>query len=198
LTECERVGVRNQYGVPADRPLIIFAAKFLHRKRPLDLLEAVVRLRRKTISPFSVGMVGSGELEREMRNFCAEHCLNNVAFLGFANQSELPRLYAASDIFVLPSQDEPWGLAVNEAMCAGLPIVASREVGCVADLVENGVNGYTPAAGDIDSLAMALQTLIEDETLRRKQGQASLSRILRWGYRECLEGVRSATRRYNP
>ena len=137
-------------------------------------------------------MAGSGELEQELRSFCAEHGLTNVVFTGFINQSELPALYAASDVFVLPSENEPWGLAVNEAMCAKLPIVVSREVGCVADLVRDGVNGYTPAVGDIEGLTRALQCLIEDGRLRQRQGQASLARIQQWGYRQCLEGIRSA------
>ena len=78
--------------------------------------------------------------------------LDNVHFHGFANQSVLPQIYGAADVFVLPSENEPWGLAVNEAMCAGLPIVASAEVGCVADLVRAGVNGQTFAAGDVEGL----------------------------------------------
>src|SRR5439155_18234313 len=98
---------------------------------------------------FTVVMAGSGEIEAELRGFCAEHELNNVTFTGFVNQSELPALYAAADVFVLPSgADEHWGLAVNEAMCAGLPVVVSREVGCVPDLVRDGVNGFTPCVGD--------------------------------------------------
>ena len=171
---------------------MLYAAKFTRRKRPGDLLDAARRLKSETDRPFTVVMAGSGELEQELRAFCAEHALDNVVFTGFVNQSELPALYAASDVFVLPSEHEPWGLAVNEAMCAGLPVVVSREVGCVADLVRDGVNGYTPAAGDIDGLARALRRLIEDEGLRRRQGQASLARILQWGYQQCLEGIRSA------
>ena len=97
-----------------------------------------------------------------------------MVFTDFINQSELPAVYAASDVFVLPSEHEPWGLAVNEAMCASLPVVVSREVGCVADLVRDGVNGYTPAAGDIEGLARALQRLLEDEGLRRRQGREQL------------------------
>jgi len=93
---------------------------------------------------------------------------------------------------VLPSEHEPWGLAVNEAMCAGLPVVVSREVGCVPDLVKDGANGYTPATGDVDGFARVLQRLIEDGDLRRRQGHASLARIQQWGYRQCLEGIRSA------
>jgi glycosyltransferase involved in cell wall biosynthesis len=127
-----------------------------------------------------------------LRSFCAKYGLDNVVFTGFKNQSELPALYGSSDIFVLPSEHEPWGLAVNEAMCAGLPVVVSREVGCVVDLVQDGVNGYTPAAGDVDGLAFALQRLIADRNLRQRQGQASLKRVEQWAYRQCLAGLRSA------
>jgi glycosyltransferase involved in cell wall biosynthesis len=164
----------------------------MHRKRPLDLLEAVRRLRIETQTPFTLVMAGSGELEKALRAYCSEHALDNVVFPGFINQTELPSLYGASDIFVLPSEHEPWGLAVNEAMCAGLPVVVCRELGCVADLVEDGVNGYTVAAADIEGLALVLRRLIEDGALRRRQGQASFARISQWGYRQCLEGIRLA------
>ena len=192
LNQQRRAGVRRRYDIPPDQPAILYAAKFTPRKRPLDLLEAAQRLMTDTEQPFTVVMAGSGELEQELRMFCAEHSLDNVVFTGFVNQSELPALYAACDAFVLPSEDEPWGLAVNEAMCASLPIVCSSEVGCAADLVHDGVNGYTPAAGDIEGLATALRRLIEDETLRQRQGRESLAGIQQWGYRQCLEGIRRA------
>jgi glycosyltransferase involved in cell wall biosynthesis len=184
--------VRKRYNVPVDRPCVLYAAKFISRKRPLDLLKAVRRLQSQTQTPFSVIMAGSGELESELRCYCHSYALDNVAFAGFVNQTELPKLYAASDIFVLPSENEPWGLAVNEAMCAGLPIVVSREVGCVPDLVSDGVNGFTPEVADIEGLASSLRRLIEDAGLRRRQGEASLARIAQWGYPQCLEGMRSA------
>jgi glycosyltransferase involved in cell wall biosynthesis len=192
LTSDQRAEIHKRYNVPADRPSVLYAAKFTRSKRPLDLLDAARRLKRETDRPFTLVLAGSGELELELRTFCAEHALDNVVFTGFVNQSELPALYAAADVFVLPSEHEPWALAVNEAMCASLPVVVSREVGCVADLVRDGVNGYTPAVGDIDGLARALQRLIENEGLRQRQGRASLTRILQWGYRQCLEGIRSA------
>jgi glycosyltransferase involved in cell wall biosynthesis len=192
LDSRQRREIRKRFKVPADQPVVLYASKFTPRKRPGDLLEAVRRVKSKTNRPFTVLMVGSGELENQLRAFCAEHALDNVVFTGFVNQSELPALYGASDVFVLPSEHEPWGLAVNEAMCAGLPVVVSREVGCVADLVEEGVNGYTPTVGDVEGLARALQRLIENEDLRRQQGQRSLARILQWGYQQCLDGIRSA------
>jgi glycosyltransferase involved in cell wall biosynthesis len=192
LTDEQRAEIRQRYKMPMKQPTVLYASKFTPRKRPGDLLEAVRRLKQETDRAFTVVMVGSGELERELRTFCAEHALDNVVFTGFLNQTELPAIYGASDVFVLPSEHEPWGLAVNEAMCAGLPIVVSREVGCVPDLVKDGANGFTPVAGDVDGLARALRCLIEDGDLRRRLGRASLARIQQWGYRQCLDGVKAA------
>ena len=188
----QKMAIRKRYNVPTDRPSILYAAKFTRIKRPNDVLAAARLLRMESIRPFTVVMAGSGELEQELRSFCQQHVLDHVVFPGFINQSELPGLYAASDVFVLPSEYEPWGLAVNEAMCASLPIVVSREVGCVADLVQEEVNGATPTAGDIEGLARALRRLIENEPERRRQGQASLARITQWGYQQNLTGIRSA------
>jgi glycosyltransferase involved in cell wall biosynthesis len=192
LTGEQRDEVRKGYGIPLDRPSVLYAAKLTQRKRPDDLLEATRQLLADAVRPFTLVMAGSGEREQELRAFCTAHSLDNVVFTGFINQSDLPALYGSSDIFVLPSEHEPWGLAVNEAMCARLPIVVSREVGCVADLVRDDVNGYTPTAGDIDGLVRALRRLIEDDSLRQRQGQASLARIQQWGYLQCLEGIRAA------
>ena len=192
LDDKQRGAVRERYNIPVDRPAVLYAAKFTPRKRPRDLIEAALRLTAQSDRPFAIVMTGSGELEPELRAFCKQQALDNVVFTGFVNQSDLPALYGASDVFVLPSEHEPWGLAVNEAMCAGLPIVVSHEIGCVADLVRDGINGYTPAAGDIDGLARALKFLIEDAELRRQQGEASRQRIHEWGYGQCLEGIRAA------
>jgi glycosyltransferase involved in cell wall biosynthesis len=137
-------------------------------------------------------MVGAGELEQDLRELVAQLGLRNVSFPGFVNQSELPRIYAACDVFVLPSENEPWGLVVNEAMCAGLPVIVSKEVGCVPDLVREGENGSTFAAGDVDTLATALSPILQDSRLRRSMSDASLRRISRWGFDRCLEGIRAA------
>ena len=192
LTEQERAEVRRSYTIPTDWPVVLYAAKFTTRKRPCDLLEAARLLRSQVDRDFTLVMAGSGELEQELRAFCKAHGLNNVIFPGFVNQSRLPALYAASDVFVLPSEQEPWGLAVNEAMCAGLPIVVSREVGCARDLVHDGVNGFTPPAADVVALSRALALLITNDGLRRQQGRASLARIRQWGYPQCLEGIQAA------
>src|SRR4029077_15252629 len=90
----------------------------------------------------------------------------------FQNQSEMPRTYAAADLFVLPSygSEETWGLAINEALCAAKPVIVSNHVGCGPDLVHAFQNGLVFQAGSVDSLADALR-----EALSNRE------RLLRWG-----------------
>lgn len=186
-----RAAMRARLGIKSDAPAILYAAKFDARKRPDDLLCAYSLLRSEGIAAELV-MVGSGALEDGLRSMVSELGLEGVTFPGFVNQAELPAVYGACDLFVLPSENEPWGLAINEAMCAALPIVLSEEIGCVEDLVENGVNGATFQAGDVAGLTMALKALLIDPARRVRAGQASLARIARWSYSECAVSLEQA------
>ena len=186
-----RAAMRARLSVASDGPVILYAAKFEPRKRPDDLVAAFAKLQREGLAA-NLALVGSGELEGKLRAMVKDGGVKNVSFPGFVNQSELPQVYAASDVFVLPSENEPWGLAVNEAMCASLPIVLSKEIGCAEDLVADGVNGATFEAGDVDGLAAALRPLIADPAHCARAGKASLDRIAHWGYREDAEGLRTA------
>lgn len=183
--------VRRELGVDDIRPIILYVAKFQRRKRPDDLIRAARRLEERGHA-FQVVMVGSGEMDAELRALATGLGLESIHFAGFVNQSRLPQVYSASDVFVLPSSDEPWGLAINEAMCAGLPIVASREVGCGPDLVREGVNGASIRAGDIVGLASALAPLLQSDELRACMGQASREIVSRWSYEECRQGLLAA------
>lgn len=191
LAASERKELRAGLGVHDSRPIVLFAAKFQHRKRPDDLLRAAARLNREGVV-FHLAMVGSGEMETELHGLARHLGLSNAHFAGFVNQAALPRVYGACDVFVLPSENESWGLAINEAMCARLPIVASSEIGCVPDLVHDGRNGHTFSAGNVDELTKALQPLLIGPELRRRMGEASGNIIARWGYAECQAGLRTA------
>lgn len=189
----QRAEVREKYGLPVDAPVVLYASKFMCRKHPDDVIRAMARLRDEGHAA-TLFMVGTGEMEHELLDLTTSLAVGNVVFGGFINQAELPKVYAASDIFVLPSENEPWGLIVNEVMCAGIPVVVSDEVGCVPDLVKDGVNGYHMKAGDGGSLAMALEKLLADESLRRRMGAASLSIMSGWSYEQCRQGITAALR----
>jgi glycosyltransferase involved in cell wall biosynthesis len=193
LSAEQRAEIRKKYALPVDRPVVLYASKFMRRKHPDDVIRAMARLRDEGHAA-TLFMVGTGEMEHELRELTTSLAVGNVVFGGFINQAELPKVYAAADIFVLPSGNEPWGLIVNEVMCAGIPVVVSDEVGCVPDLVKDGVNGYHMKTGNIGSLAMALEKLLADESLRRRMGAASLSIIRGWSYEQCRQGITAALR----
>jgi glycosyltransferase involved in cell wall biosynthesis len=191
LSDVERKKVRAELGVVDQNPIVLYAAKLQARKHPDDLLRAAASIRDLGIR-FHVVMVGSGEMAAVLVDLADRLRLHNVHFRGFVNQSAMPKIYGAADVFVLPSENEPWGLAVNEAMCAGLPIIVSKGIGCAPDLIRAGVNGHTFAAGDVGGLATALQPILANREIRWRMGQASGEIISRWSYAECATGLRAA------
>ena len=139
--------------------------------------------------PCALALVGDGALRVELERLTTEEKIPDVHFLGFRNQSEIGRLYALADVFVLPSSSEPWGLSLNEAMCFGLPAVVSDQVGAGVDLIESNVNGYRFACGDVESLAGNLESVLHCEGRRRAMGEASRRKIARWSIDESVNGI---------
>ena len=134
-------------------------------------------------------------MEASLRSLVVEYNLTGlVSFGGFVNQSELPKVYAASDVFVLPAENEPWGLIVNEVMCAGVPVIVASEVGCVPDLVHDGRNGLLMQAGDVASLTAALRRMLVDDRERVAMGRKGLEMIRDWSYERCRRGVLAAAK----
>ncbi len=172
-------------GLPPGLPVVLFPSKLIERKRPMDCLRAYSALRDETAMVF----VGDGALRPALEAQAAALGLRHVRFAGFQNQSALPRYYALADVLVLPSTFEPWGLVVNEAMSAGLPVVASDGVTAAVDLVRHGENGFIFPAGGVDALAGCLRTLVRDQSLRERMGARSAQIIETWSHRECVEAI---------
>jgi glycosyltransferase involved in cell wall biosynthesis len=192
-----RLAIRETLGISPNLPLVLFASKFTRRKRPMDLLRAKALLERVG-KRFSLVYVGAGEQEERMRQFVAAERLPDVYFLGFRNQRELPDIYVMSDIFVLPSENEPWGLILNEVMCAGVAVVASEEIGGVSDLVRLGENGELFPARHVPALSNILGRLLGDPELTARMGRRSREIIQRWSYERCSDGVKAALASLGP
>lgn len=186
-----RTAIRAKYGLPIDEPVVLYAAKLIRRKHPHTAIRALAALQHRGC-PATLFVVGSGEMDEELRELAATLGVDKAVFAGFVNQSELPDVYAASDIFVLAAENEPWGLVVNEVMCAALPVVVSDQLGCAADIVKAGVNGYVVQPDDVTSLADALERLLKDEPTRKRMGAESRTIISRWNFEECRRGLTAA------
>jgi glycosyltransferase involved in cell wall biosynthesis len=136
----------------------------LDPEKGLDVLLAAFRR-----VPGELVLVGGGSEETALRQQASER----VRFVGQLDRDAVVPHYATADVFVLPSRSEPWGMVLNEAAAAGLPLVATDGVGAAHELIEHGVNGFRVPAGDERALADALRRLAEDEEFRRRAGARS-------------------------
>ncbi len=183
--------LRREAGVGADEVLLLFAGKLVPWKGVDTLIEATARLSKR--HPVRAVVVGDGPLRSEFERLSASLCAP-VHFAGFANQSQLPAWHAASDLHVLPSRHEAWGLVVNEAMACGKPVVASDACGCAVDLIRGRGTGESFSAGDADSLVNALEPLVGDASLRRRAGEAARALIAGYDVAAAARGLAQAAR----
>jgi glycosyltransferase involved in cell wall biosynthesis len=189
----ERSQLRSRLGLSPDLPVVLCVAGMVPIKRQQDLIEALARLD----IPTQLVLVGGGPLLEDMRTLCKNR-LPDCLLPGFVNQSALPEYYAASDIFVLPSTSETFGLVINEAMCFGLPIVASEGVAATRDLVCHGENGYIFPPGDVEALASFLEMLLVDDDQRRTFGERSREIVVGWSYDATVHGILRALEYVSP
>jgi len=187
----QREQLRQSLNLEPNRSIILYAAKFTEIKRPQDLLAAYQLLSpdgAKEPEPYLL-FVGDGILRPQLEAHAQTIGWNSIRFLGFQNQSDLPALYDLCDAFVLPSSFEPWGLAINEVMNAGKPVVVTDQVGCAPDLIEDGHNGRIFSVGNIQALAEAIQWAIAHT---HSAGEMSLQRIQTWSFQENVAGIKAS------
>lgn len=164
----------------ADRNVILYVGQFTERKGVFPLLDAFQRVAAKDARA-GLLLVGNGPLKNALiARRDALGLTDRIVITDFVQKPELPRYYAAADLFVLPSYYDTYGVVVNEAMACGLPVVTTDRVGAAHDLVQQGVNGMIVPAGDADALAQALERILQDESLRRAMGKCSLQIIGGW------------------
>jgi len=178
---------RRELGIAPSSRVVLFAGKLEENKRPGDLVAA---FREAGLRDATLVFVGNGPQESDLRR--EAQGMPSVVFVPFQNQSRMPRTYALADVFVLPSKYESWGLAVNEAMCMGRPIIASDRVGCARDLVQSGINGLTFPAGDVSALAVAMRESLRDGDRLKLWGEQSRSIVTNYSYARASDGLFAA------
>lgn len=184
---------RREIGIPDDAVVILFAGKFESKKAPDTLIEAFLACNRENAH---LALVGSGPMESELHGRAEGN--DRVHFLGFQNQSRMPVVYRLGDVFVLPSRGpgETWGLAVNEAMACGCPVVVSDQVGCAPDLVRDEKTGIIFPADDTEALRQKLERLVDDEDLRCSMGSTAQDRVKDWSVQQAARRMEQAIANY--
>ncbi len=174
----DRTSARARFDLP-EGACVVFTLGRLDERKGFDLfLRAAGRLARRqelpeTVFLFSAGNSGGQEAkEREKleRIVTEERLGSRLRWLPILPEEELPSAYGASDIFVLPSRYEPFGIVMLEAMACAVPVVATREGG-PATVIEPGVTGFLVDPTDAEAMASAMEELVRDPEQRRRFGQ---------------------------
>lgn len=148
----------REAGLPENN--FLFIGRFSQEKNILSLLEAYEKLLTNSITSWGLILVGNGPQRLEIEKYIERHDLKNVHLPGFKQRDDVVRYLAMSDVFILPSISEPWGLVVNEAMASGLPVIVSKNCGCYPDLIKEGANGFSFDPYDIDELSRLMMEFV--------------------------------------
>ncbi|HEX4209973.1 MAG TPA: glycosyltransferase family 4 protein [Candidatus Binataceae bacterium] len=169
-----REAFRAELELTPGRPVVLYAGKLQRLKQVDDLIDACAGLARDRpqLAPHLI-VVGDGAERTALQMRAKARYLGAVRWIGFRNQNELPAFYDLCDLFVLPSDNEAWGLVLNEVMNAGKPLIASDRVGAAPDLIREGVNGHVFPAGNVAALRHAIERVIENPQRAALMGQFS-------------------------
>ena len=148
--------------------------------------------RRPAAEPWQWNLAGYGSQEAELRAL-ADRSGGRIRLLGYRAYADLPATYAEADIYWQPSRMEPWGLAVNEAMASGLPVLVSSRCGCAEDLVDAAV-GWVFDPGAEGGLLDGLESAARCHSNWPGMGAAASARIADWDLDRFADGALAATR----
>lgn len=151
------------------RKVVMYSGRLIPLKAVNLLVAAVARIGGDCLLAIVGDGPERGALERQARGLLGDRAV----FLGNRPYAELPRLYAAADVLVLPSLREAWGLVVNEALAAAVPVIATEATGAAHDLVGPTGAGLVVPTGDVTALTEALRRVVEDDELRARMRVAA-------------------------
>lgn len=171
----ERERIRAQWRLSGT--VFIYVGRLWSGKGIRSLLEAYRSVAADAPGRTTLLMLGDGPEEAAIRTMALTGGPGRVVLAGFHQQQELPRFYAAADVFVFPTRGDPYGLVVDEAMAAGLPIVSTTAAGEIRERVREGVNGYLVPPDDPLALAQAMSRFVTGDANPSKMGAHSLEMI---------------------
>lgn len=188
---------------PPRRRRIVYSGRLMSRKRVDLLLKSFADIAAERLE-WDIAVVGDGPLREYLQGLVPAALRSRVEWLGFVNEEDrLAEIYRNSDVLVLPSDEEPWGVVVTEAAAAGLALVTSDAVGAGADVIVDGVNGFRFRTGDRASLTAALRQVTQESAIDRYKA-GSIQVFERWhrevdpihGFRRAVELVSTGRAHY--
>ena len=193
LSAAARERAVRMFGLDAGRRRMVYSGRLVSIKR-VDLLISAFEAISSERPDWDLIVAGDGPLRSQLAASVSARLIQRVQFLGFINEpQDLAAVYCCSDVLVLPSDCEPWGVVVTEA-AACLALVCSSRVGAAKDLVEDNVNGRVFDAGDAVAIEQALREVTDPLNIDRMKA-ASPAVLSKWRARtDPVAGLRQALR----
>lgn len=164
---------------------LLYVGSLIQRKG-LDLLLPALE---KTPEDIRLVIVGEGQEKEALTEQAAKLGISDrIEFRGYVEGEALRELYNASDIFVLPTREDCFGLVILEAMCASLPVVSSKYADGAADLIEEDGNGKIVDPEDTDAFAGGIEELFSDEERLARMGKRSYEKAQEFAFDRVAEG----------
>ncbi len=168
---------RKENNIPAESILFLYAGK-LDKNKNISLLASAFS--KMNYPDVHLLIVGNGNEENNLKADYSKK--ENIYFADFQNQQTMPLIYAACDVFVLPSKSETWGLCLNEAMAAGKPIIGTETCGAAINLIKDGQNGFVFQYNDENKLKQCFEYFINNKNVIKDFGNKSLEIISSFTY----------------
>jgi glycosyltransferase involved in cell wall biosynthesis len=161
--------IREKYKISENEIVLTNVGKFVKWKRQIDILKSLKELENKNIGNIFLFLIGSGEEKKFLQREANKLVHNKVIFTGFINPEELPAYYAATDIYVHPSERDAHSLSVSEAVYMGCPVIISDTCGSYGktDDVQRDFNGYIFSSCDINTLSKSIEKLYSETDTRK-------------------------------
>ena len=179
--------IRKKYGVTG-KSAVLFIGGLEPRKGLEYLIMAMEQVIKKHSDTVLLAVARGGLVERGERGWFKMlverlRLENHVKIIDYIDERDVPKYYAACDVYAMPSRMEGWGIGIMEAMSAGKPVVATR-AGGIPELVSSGKNGILVEPGNVSALASAISKLLASQALRNRLGAAGRKTVRRYSWEE--------------
>lgn len=186
----KREVVREELGIGENNIVFLFSGSMDQCNQPLLLAEAVMEL--SDYPQLVMIFIGDGKQYHDVCKMLTAKFGNRVFIPGYCDQERSSYFFAAADVFVLPSEYDPWCLAVNQAMHWGMPVIVSDRCGCCRDLVIDGYTGYSFYYRDKESLVRYIRKFLVEPELSSKMGRSAYKEIRNYTLEQSVSGITEA------
>lgn len=152
--------IKQELGLK-DRKIVLYVGRLEETKDIDTLIEAV-----SSLAEVHLIIVGKGPQSRDLQSLADDRLGNRVSFPGYVPDASLASYYDLADVFVLPSQKEPWGVVINEAVTYNTPVITTQVTGAAGDLIRDGQTGVVVPPDEPDSLAQGIEMVLSDDEKR--------------------------------